>query len=62
MSKVYTIFASWEMCGQVEIEADSVEEAIRMADEETKLSKFNECYVDGSFEINYDLVYDYYDE
>ena len=59
MSKKYTVFASWEMCGEVEIEADSIEDAIERVEWEFHLDDFNGRYIDGSFEVNEDLVYHY---
>ena len=41
----YTVDCSWEMYGHVEIEAENVDEAIRIAEQETKLSDITSDYV-----------------
>ena len=51
MSKTYTIDCSWEMYGHVDVEADSLEEAIEKVENETKLSDINAEYVSESFKI-----------
>lgn len=51
MSK-FVIPVEWAMMGLVEVEADSIEEAIQKFDEhidEIELPKWNEEYIDGSF-------------
>ena len=52
MSKTYTINCSWEMYGHVDVEADSLEEAIEKVENETKLSDINAEYVSESFKID----------
>jgi hypothetical protein len=64
MSKKYTVFATWEMCGELEIEAHSIEDAIERVEYTSQfpdewLDDFNGRYIDGSFEVNEDLVYHY---
>ena len=51
MSKTYTIDCSWEMYGHVDIEADSLKEAITKVENETRLSDINAEYVSESFQI-----------
>ena len=51
-SKAYTIDCSWEMYGHVDVEADSLEEAIEKVENETKLSDINAEYVSESFKID----------
>ena len=52
MSKTYTIDCSWEMYGHVDVEADSIDEAIEKVENETKLSDINAEYVSDSFKID----------
>ena len=56
MSKYYEIPCAWEVYGTVEVPADSLEEAIEKveADDFPLPSNFN--YVDGSFEVDRDVV------
>ena len=55
----FTVEKSWQMYGNVEIEADSVEEAIKIAESEsTKLSDITSDYVSGSFEVDYEATVD----
>ena len=51
MSKTYTINCSWEMYGHVDVEADSLDEAIEKVGNETQLSDINAEYVSESFKI-----------
>ena len=48
MSK-YTINCSWEMFGHVDVEADSLDEAMDKVKDEVKLSDINSEYVSDSF-------------
>ena len=58
MSK-FTVDCSWEMYGHIDIEAESVEEAIEIAESEsTKLSDVTSDYVSGSFKVDYDTTLD----
>tara|TARA_R100000008_G_C3477373_1_gene112051 strand:+ start:191 stop:373 length:183 start_codon:yes stop_codon:yes gene_type:complete len=52
MSKTYTINCSWEMFGHIDVEADSLEEAIKKVENESRLSDFNAEYVSESFKID----------
>lgn len=52
MSKKYTIDCSWEMYGHIDVEANSVGEAITKVENETKLCDINAEYVPGSFKID----------
>ena len=54
----YTVDCSWEMYGHVVIEANDVDEAIRIAEQETKLSDITSDYVSGSFQVDYDTTID----
>ena len=63
MSKTYTIDCSWEMYGHVDVEANSLEEAIAKVENETKLSDINAEYVSESFQaVSYDFIEDLDDE
>jgi hypothetical protein len=47
------------MYGHIDIEAESVEEAIEIAESEsTKLSDVTSDYVSGSFKVDYDTTLD----
>ena len=47
------------MYGHIDIEADSVEEAIKIAESETtKLSDITSDYVSESFQVDYDTTLD----
>ena len=48
MSK-YTINCSWEMFGHVDVEANSLDEAMDKVKDEMKLSDINAEYVSDSF-------------
>jgi len=55
----YTVDCSWEMYGHIDIEADSAEEAIKIAESEsTKLSDITSDYVSESFQVDYDTTLD----
>ena len=60
MSK-YTINCSWEMFGHVDVEADSLDEAIDKVKDEMKLSDINSEYVSDSFKIDDSSIYNYID-
>jgi len=58
MSK-FTVDCSWEMYGHIDIEADCIEEAIKIAESETtKLSDITSDYVSESFQVDYDTTLD----
>ena len=54
----YTVDWSWEMYGHVVIEAESVHEAIKIVEQQTKLSAITSDYVSGSFQVDYDTTID----
>jgi len=58
----YTIDCSWEMYGHVDVEANSLEEAIEKVEKETKLSSINSEYVSESFQIDNSTFEEYGDE
>lgn len=51
----YTVYVGWEMYADVEVEAFSLEEAIKIVEDEWKLPDNGE-YVDGSYEINEEVT------
>ena len=56
--QIYKVAVSWEMFGEIEIEAISVDDALRIADEkfdELKLP-IDGSYVDASFRIDADTT------
>ena len=57
MSK-FIVDCSWEMYGHVEVEAESVHEAIKIVEQQTKLSDITSDYVSGSFQVDYDTTID----
>ena len=53
------IAVTWETCGFIEVEADSIEEAMNMVREnpdDYSLPYDGGCYVDGSFHLSTDYV------
>ena len=54
----YTIPCSWQMYGYLKVQADSLEDAIEIADSDsTKLP--NGSYVEASFEVDHDVLEDH---
>lgn len=57
----YIVRASWEVCGEVEVEADSLEEAIEMVESDNgevyHLEDFKHEYIDGSFKVSHDCSF-----
>jgi len=55
----YTIDVEWEMIGHIDIEADSLDEAIESAeDQDRPLSDFTVDYCPGSFRVDRDMTID----
>jgi hypothetical protein len=54
--KVFLVPAHWEMYGVARIEAAGIEEAILIAENESRLSDFNADYVVDSFSVDADVV------
>jgi len=48
----YTIDCSWQMYGQVDVEANSLKEAIEKVENETNISNISTEYVSESFQID----------
>lgn len=55
----YRIPCTWTVCGVMEVEADSLKNAITKAEDEP-LPKESD-YIDGSFSVNREML-DYYNE
>lgn len=53
-----SVAVTWEMCGYVDIEADTMEEAMEKFNRESDYIKLptNAEYVDGSFQLSSDDV------
>lgn len=56
MSKKWQIPVTWEMCGVVTIEADTLEEAIDRANHDDNIELPAGSYVDSSFEVSFDDI------
>ena len=56
MGKYYEIPCSWEVYGTIEIEADSLEEAIELAERDDSPMPDDSDYVDGSFQVDRDIA------
>ena len=56
MGKYYEIPCTWEVYGTIEIEADSLEEAIELAERDDSPMPDESDYVDGSFQIDRDIA------
>ena len=56
MSKYYEIPCTWEVYGTVEIEADSLGEAIELAERDDSPMPDDSDYVDGSFQVDRDIA------
>ena len=55
---IYRIPCTWEMYGVLEIEADSLDEAIAIAEDDDTDLPCDDHYVDGSFEVDHALLED----
>ena len=56
MKTKYKIPCSWQMYGYMDIEAEDWDEAIEIADDDATSLPSNADYVDGSFEIDHDII------
>ena len=56
MGKYYEIPCTWEVYGTMEVEADSLEEAIALAERDDSPMPDESDYVDGSFQIDRDIA------
>ena len=50
----YTIPCSWQMYGYLKIQAESLEEAIKLAENDYNLP--DGSYVEASFEVDYEVL------
>jgi hypothetical protein len=50
--KTYKINVVWQMYGSVEVEANSLEEAVKEVDDDGVSLPDNGEYIDGSFEVD----------
>ena len=57
MSK-FTVDCSWEMYGHIDVEAESVEQAIQIVEKDIKLSKITADYVSESCQVDYETTLD----
>lgn len=57
MGRIYKLPVSWEVIATQEVEADSLAEAIMIAEETNLDLPENSEYLDGSYEVNRELVY-----
>ena len=48
----FAVAVSWEVCGVMDIEAESLDEAIRIAKEDQDLPLPDGDYIDGSFRVD----------
>ena len=56
MSKYYEIPCTWEVYGTMEVEANSLEEAIELAERDDSPMPDSYDYIDGSFEVDRDVA------
>ena len=54
----YIVDCSWQMYGHVEVEAEDVDEAIHIVEQQTRLSDITSDYLAGSFEVDRDSTCD----
>ena len=52
--KKWKIPVTWEMCGMVEIEADTLEEAMKIVETDMSIGLPEGEYIEGSFELSTD--------
>lgn len=55
MKKVFKVAVEWAVFGTIEVEAESLEEAIKIANEDESIPLPEWEYIDGSFEVNEDM-------
>ena len=55
MEKRYRISVEWESCGIVKVKANSLEEAIKIAKEDTSIGLPEGNYIDGSWKVNEEM-------
>ena len=50
--KTWRIPVSWEVCGVTEVEADSLEEAIEIAETDESIALPDGIYIEGSWKVD----------
>jgi len=53
--KTYKIACTWEVCGEAEVEANSLKEALDKVEEDDDLPLPEANYIDGSFRIDREM-------
>ena len=53
--KTWTIPVSWSMCGKIEIEADTLEEAIEIAETDDTIGLPDGDYLEESWQVDDDI-------
>ena len=53
--KTYKVACTWEVCGELEINANSLEEAVNIAEEDDNLPLPEASYIDGSFRTDKEM-------
>lgn len=56
MKRIFKIPVSWTSIGTMEVNASNLEEAIAIAEDDLTGLPKNSEYLDGSFEVNIDLI------
>lgn len=56
MQSEYEIPCSWQMYGYMKIQADTIEEAIEIAESDSTNLPSDGSYVEASFEVDYDVI------
>ena len=56
MKKTFIIPCSWQMCGTYHIQAETLEQALQIADDSPLPKEYDSSFIDGSFEIDHDMI------
>lgn len=54
--QTYRIPCHWEVYGYMDVEADSIQEAIKIAEDESSNLPTESSYIQGSFMVDYDGI------
>ena len=54
--KEFKVWCNWMMAGEYLIKAETLGEALELAEDDPGLPDINTCYVDGSFEVNSEVT------
>lgn len=60
--KTFRIACDWEVYGTMVIEADSLEEAVKIAEDNDDPLPTDDEYIDGSFKVNKEMTDYFYEE